>query len=103
MDGQRPDYTVNLVTGDVSGVLVQAGSISGGVHLHLPERDSPTSRSRASERAARPRPSRASTPAPKDQAADVSNTITGNISGTAIQARNITGGINLSGDAKDHD
>src|SRR4051812_10025189 len=35
MDGRGSERTVNIVTGDVSGTLVQAGSISGGVHLHL--------------------------------------------------------------------
>ncbi|MDL4774989.1 hypothetical protein [Actinomadura xylanilytica] len=35
------------MSGDVSGSLVQAGSISGGVHFHLPSRQSASARSRA--------------------------------------------------------
>ncbi|WP_433323446.1 hypothetical protein [Spirillospora sp. CA-294931] len=49
--GERgPDRTVNIVTGDVAGSLIQAGSISGGVHLHLPTGRSASSRGRAAER-----------------------------------------------------
>jgi WD40 repeat protein len=50
MDEGRPDYTFNFVDGDVSGVVVQARSISGGVHVHVPSRNLATSRSRAAER-----------------------------------------------------
>ena len=50
MDGRGSERTVNIVTGDVSGTLVQAGSISGGVHLHLTSRRASSPRSRAAER-----------------------------------------------------
>jgi hypothetical protein len=49
MDGGGPGQIVNSVTGDVSGHLVQAGSITGGVHFHLAARRSVSSRSRAAQ------------------------------------------------------
>ncbi|MGV9379635.1 hypothetical protein ACWDRB_27685 [Nonomuraea sp. NPDC003707] len=50
MDGRGQDHTVNVVTGDVHGALVQAGSVSGGVHVHMPSHRSASPRSRAAER-----------------------------------------------------
>lgn len=50
MDGRGPDHTVNVVTGNVQGSLVQAGSISGGVHIHIRSRQSTSLRSQAAER-----------------------------------------------------
>ncbi|WP_433393128.1 hypothetical protein [Micromonospora sp. KLBMP9576] len=50
MDGRDPERTVNIVTGDVSGHLIQAGAISGGVHIHVPSRRVGSARSRAAER-----------------------------------------------------
>ncbi|GHF69697.1 WD40 repeat protein [Amycolatopsis bartoniae] len=50
MDGRRPDRTINIVSGPVLGSVVQAGSITGDVHVHFPHRRTVSVRGRAAER-----------------------------------------------------